>query len=253
MDAGSWSVFVPYSPLHAVTLAICALLIAIVAIGGRRRDSVAEARQRRTLASFALGAWILWYLWWNWSAVDPHQGLPLHVCGLMGVVAPLALLTANRWLRATMYFCAFTLTMQAFIQPVLVVGPAKLEFWKFWSLHSLILCCAVYDLVVLNFRPGWSDFTRACIVSAAYVALIIPVNFLTGANYGFVGNPPPEHALPPMVEYFGAWPGRVFIMLALVMVGYLLVLAPWVYATRRRMNADLPANGAHASTTRGAR
>ena len=153
--------------------------------------------QRRALAALAIGVWVLSYVWLNWGAIDPKV-LPLQVCGLMGVVAPLALLTGNRWLRAAMYFCTFTLTIQAFIQPILVLGPVTLEFWRFWLLHSLILCCAVYDLVVLRFRPGWSDVARACVMSAGYVALIVPVNLMIGTNYGFVGNPP-DQAQPPMI------------------------------------------------------
>jgi hypothetical integral membrane protein (TIGR02206 family) len=239
-----WSVFVPYSAMHAVTVVMCALAIALFAIQAQSlRGTAAELLQRRVLAGVAIAAWVLWYLWWNWNGIELQSGLPLHVCGLMGVLAPLALLTGNRWLRAAMYFSAFTLTLQAFIQPALAAGPATLEFWKFWSLHSLIYCCAVYDLVVLKFRPGWSDFARACIVSAVYVAIIIPVNFLLGTNYGFVGNPPPEVPLPPMIEYLGPWPGRVFIVLALVMIGYLIALAPWlVYGARRRIGADLSAD-----------
>jgi hypothetical integral membrane protein (TIGR02206 family) len=227
-----WSVFVPYTLLHAVTVLVCVVLIAaLVTLMARPRDAAAERVQRRTLAAAALGAWVLSYLWLNWEAIDP-KALPLQVCGLMGVVAPLALLTGNRWLRAAMYFSAFTLTIQAFIQPILVVGPAKLEFWRFWLLHSLILCCAVYDLVVLRFRPGWSDVTRAGVMSTGYVALIVPVNLMIGTNYGFVGNPP-DQALPPVIALLGPWPERIFVLMALVFFGYVLALLPWVGVRRR--------------------
>ena len=228
----SWSVFVPYTPLHAVTVAVCVVLIAaLVMLMARPRDDAAERMQRRALATVALGVWVLSYVWLNWSAIDP-KALPLQVCGLMGVVAPLALLTGNRWLRAAMYFCAFTLTIQAFIQPILVVGPAKLEFWRFWLLHSLILCCAVYDLMVLRFRPGWSDVTRAGVLSAGYVALIVPLNLMIGTNYGFVGNPP-DQALPPMIALLGPWPERIVVLMALVYFGYVLALLPWIGVRRR--------------------
>ncbi len=232
----SWSVFVPYTLLHAVTVAACVLLIAaLVMLMRRQRDTAAERVQRRTLAVLALGAWVLSYLWLNWNALDPTT-LPLQVCGLMGVVAPLALLTGNRWLRAILYFSAFTLTIQAFIQPILVLGPVTLEFWRFWLLHSLILCCAVYDLVVLRFRPSWGDVARACVLSAGYVAAIVPVNLMIGANYGFVGNPM-DQALPPMIALLGPWPERIFVLMALVFFGYLLAMLPWIGA-RRRAAAD---------------
>ena len=228
----TWSVFVPYTLLHAVTVAVCVVLVvALVMLMRRRRDTAAEIVQRRALAAFAIGAWVLSYVWLNWNTIDPKT-LPLQVCGLMGVVAPLALLTGNRWLRATLYFSAFTLTIQAFIQPILVLGPVTLEFWRFWLLHSLILCCAIYDLVILRFRPGWSDLVRACMMSAAYVALIVPVNLMIGTNYGFVGNPP-DQALPPMIALLGPWPERIFVLMALVYFGYVLALLPWIGVRRR--------------------
>jgi hypothetical integral membrane protein (TIGR02206 family) len=218
--------------LHAATVAACVVLIvALVMLMRRQRDTGIEPVQRRALAGIAIGAWVLSYLWLNWTAIDPKT-LPLHVCGLMGVVAPLALLTGNRWLRAAMYFCTFTLTVQAFIQPILVLGPVTLEFWRFWLLHSLILCCAVYDLVILRYRPGWSDLARACVLSAGYVALIVPVNLMMGTNYGFVGNPP-DQALPPVIALLGPWPERIFVLMALVFFGYLLAMLPWIGARRR--------------------
>jgi hypothetical integral membrane protein (TIGR02206 family) len=236
----SWSVFVPYTLLHAVTVAACvALVVLLVMLMARWRDTAAEPVQRRALAAVALGVWVLSYVWLNWAAIDP-KALPLHVCGLMGVVAPLALLTGNRWLRAAMYFCTFTLTIQAFIQPILVLGPVTLEFWRFWLLHSLILCCAVYDLVVLRFRPGWSDVARACVMSAGYVALIVPVNLMIGTNYGFVGNPP-DQAQPPIIALLGPWPERIVVLMALVFFGYLLAMLPWIGA-RRRMTSDTRAS-----------
>ncbi len=232
-----WSVFVPYTLLHSVTVAVCVVLVvALVMLMRRQRDTAAERVQRRALAAIAIGVWVLSYVWLNWEAIDP-KALPLHVCGLLGVVAPLALLSGNRWLRATLYFSAFTLTIQAFIQPILVLGPATLEFWRFWLLHSLILCCAVYDLVVLRFRPGWSDVARACVMSTGYVALIVPVNLMIGTNYGFVGNPP-DQALPPVIALLGPWPERIFVLVALVFFGYVLALLPWIGVRRRTAAGD---------------
>ena len=45
------------------------------------------------------------------------------------------------------------LTLQAFVQPALTAGPASLVFWAFWTAHTIIAACAVYDLAVLGFRP----------------------------------------------------------------------------------------------------
>ena len=38
-----------------------------------------------------------------------------------------------RVMRATLYFWTFALTLQAFIQPALVAGPATSVFWFFFA------------------------------------------------------------------------------------------------------------------------
>src|SRR5262249_4745671 len=147
----------------------CALVIVAIVFAGRAvADTPTEWRVRLTLALCALVYWFAYNTWWNWHGLDPVTGLPLQTCDVGGLIAPFALLTSNRWLRATLYFWAFAFATQAFIQPTLTVGPAQLLFWAFWSAHALILACALYDLIVLGFRPDWRDLGRAAIVTAAW-------------------------------------------------------------------------------------
>ena len=105
------------------------------------------------------------------------------------MIAPLALLTLNRWLRATLYFWAFALTTQAFIQPALQAGPANPLFWWFWAQHTIILGYAVFDLAVLGFRPQWQDCGRAGAAGAAYLAVVVPLDLWLNADYGYLGRP----------------------------------------------------------------
>jgi hypothetical integral membrane protein (TIGR02206 family) len=236
---GTWEVFVPFSGLHLFTVAVCALLIALFALAGRAlragqgKTKLREAKLRRSWAVFALAYWFAYIVWWNWNGIDLYGGLPLHLCDFNGLVAPLALLTLNRWARATLYFWSFTLTLQAFIQPLLSDGPGQLPFWAFWAGHTIIMASAVYDLVVLEFRPDWHDLKRATVVSLAYVAMVTPVNLELGTNYGFIGNPPAEKSIPPFINAMGPWPWRVLIVMGLAMIGFVLALLPWRIGSQR--------------------
>jgi len=178
----AWEVFSPYGGLHALAVAVCALLIAAPAWLGRALRPDGEAALRRTLAVLALGYWLAYNIWWNWNGLDWRTGLPLQLCDANGLMAPLALLTGWRWARASLYFWTAALTLQAFIQPALSAGPASPVFWAFWTAHTIIAACAVYDIAVLGFRPGWSDLARALLVSAAYLALVVPVNAWLGSE-----------------------------------------------------------------------
>jgi hypothetical integral membrane protein (TIGR02206 family) len=214
--------------LHLVTVAICALAIAALVAGGRALNARgAEAKLRIPWAIFALAYWFAYIIWWNWNGLDVDGGLPLHLCDINGVVAPLALLTRNRWARATLYFWSFTLSLQAFIQPLLSAGPAHLPFWSFWIGHTIIMASAVYDIAVLGFRPDWGDFRRVLVVSAAYVAVVLPIDLALGVDYGFIGNPPPGKIIPPFIDAMGPWPRRALIVMGLGVIGFAVTLLPW--------------------------
>jgi hypothetical integral membrane protein (TIGR02206 family) len=235
----AWDVFAPYGALHTLTLVACALLIAAPAGLARALPAEAEPALRRALALAAVGYWLAYNIWWSWHGLDLRTGLPLQICDLNGLVAPLALLTGRRWLRATLYFWTSVLTLQAFIQPTLTAGPALLAFWAFWASHTIVAACAAYDLAVLSFRPRWGDFARAALVSAAYLAVVVPVNLWLGSNYGFIGNPPASVKIPPFVDALGPWPQRALIVVVLAALGFLVALLPWRLVARgRRSNCD---------------
>ena len=229
---GAWDVFAPYSGTHALALIVCALLIAAPSLAGRRLQKNAEATLRRTLAALAVCYWLAYNIWWNWNGLDLRAGLPLQICDFNGLVAPLALMTGWRWARAALYFWTSALTLQAFIQPALTAGPALLVFWAFWAAHTIIAACAVYDIAVLGFRPGWSDLGRAVAASAVYVALVVPINLWLGANYGYIGNPADSKEIPPFVDALGLWPQRAIVLIALAPLGFVVVLLPWLVAAR---------------------
>lgn len=225
-------IFVPYGGLHALALAACALLIAAPTLLAHALRQDAEVALRRMLAALAVCYWLAYNTWWNWHGFDLHTGLPLHICDVNGLIAPLALLTGWRWARATLYFWTSALTLQAFVQAALTAGPASLVFWAFWTAHTIIAACAIYDLAVLGFRPGWNDLGSALIASAAYVVLIVPVNLWLGSDYGFIGNPPADIKIPPFVGALGPWPRRAIILVAMAAFGFLVVILPWRIVAR---------------------
>jgi hypothetical integral membrane protein (TIGR02206 family) len=205
------------------------LIAALVAAGRRLRAH--ETGMRRGLGIFGLVYWLSYNIWWNRNGFDPAIGLPLHICDLSGAIAPLALLTLNRWLRAALYFWAFALASQAFIQPALAAGPALPQFWWFWAQHTIILGYAIFDVMVLSFRPGWQDLRRAYIVGAIYLCIVVPFDIRFGADYGYLGNLP-ANRIPPFVAALGPWPVRAVILVALAAVAFLIVALPWQLTDR---------------------
>jgi uncharacterized membrane protein YwaF len=68
------------------------------------------------------------------------------------------------------------------------------------------------------------------------VVLVLPLNVLLGANYGFVGNSRPDN--PSIVDLLGPWPGRLIIIVLLVAAVLALLMLPWEIARRRHMTTQ---------------
>jgi hypothetical integral membrane protein (TIGR02206 family) len=227
VSPGDWTTFHPYGAMHFVTVLVCLLVIVAVTAAGHMLRADRKAAFCRAIGIFGLAYWVSYNVWWMRHARDLAVALPLHICDLNGVIAPLMLLTGNRWLRATCYFWTFALTTQAFIQPELVFGPSRVEFWWFWVQHTIILGCAVVDILVLGFRPDWRDLGRAYAASAIYILAVVPVNALLRSNYGYIGDPPPPARIPPLIDALGPWPLRAVIVVILAAAGFVVVLLPW--------------------------
>ena len=234
--------FTPFGTMHAVTAGVFAVSMAVASVLGRRwKGTRRELVFRRTWA-WSIVAWQLGAVayWARPSAFDLATSLPLQLCDVAVWVAPFALLTQKRWLRAVLYFWAIGLSTQAFFTPVLAEGPAHPKFWLFWIGHTQIVGSAIYDVVALGFRPRGRDFLIGTAANLVYFAAVMPLNLMYGVNYGFVGNITPEHRT--LIDSLGPWPLRlvwIFLLVHTIMLALWLVwpLAAWMVRGRRPLAA----------------
>jgi hypothetical integral membrane protein (TIGR02206 family) len=230
--------FRPFSLTHAAALlGIAAVTWWLVRIGRKSRDTVALTRLEKTMAIVNLVFVVAAHAWWMLPPrFDPAVNLPLQMCHLASLIASLALLTRWRWTRVLLYFWGIGLCTQALITPGLTDSPASIWFWAFWFQHGFIIVAAVYDLAVRGFRPDWKDYRTACVASVLYVAAVLPLDLVLGANYGFVGDTKP--AMPTLIDLLGPWPRRVVVIVALVAAVMALMMLPWRIAAARRHGTD---------------
>jgi hypothetical integral membrane protein (TIGR02206 family) len=225
--------FRAFSVLHAVVLAVIAVLTAVAITLRRRRGGVAAApsRAERAIGGFYLAIWVATFVWLLFPPRhDPATTYPLQLCHLCGAAAALVLLSPQRGVRAVLYFCGLGLCAQALITPALSEGPAFYPFWFFWGTHGMIVGVAVYDVVARGFRPGLRDYGVACIVAAIYVAAVLPIDVALGWNYGFVG--PSRPGVPSIVDLLGPWPQRLLLIAAIAAAAMGSLLVPWIVAGR---------------------
>lgn len=228
---GAWlDSFQPFSTTHAIViLTFITLTFAMVITGLRWRNATKGLRFERTVGAAILFGWLIINIYqFSSDEFDPAQSLPLHLCDIAAPIAALALITRARSLRAILYFWGIGLNTQAFITPLLQSGPAHFSFWAFWGLHFAIVSSAIYDLIVRRFRPTWRDYAIAVIASAAYLALVLPIDIAFGFNYGYVGNTKPHRAT--IIDALGPWPQRIAVISFLVCAVMALLMLPWQIA-----------------------
>lgn len=194
----------------------------------------------------------------NWWWLRPEkfsiqESLPLHMCDLVGLLAPLALLTRIRWTRALLHFWGLGLCSQWVFTPVAQVGPQHVEFWISFVLHASILGLAAWDVCVGGYRPtrDWRDWRLAVLGGVAYAAAMtalniainrtLPPDALTRANYGYLGDTRPD--AETIVNYLGAWPLRIAWIMLLGFAALTFVQLAWALADRLGLSTLKPPSG----------
>lgn len=227
--------FHPFTAFHWVTSGVCLAIMALTSglclwWRGTRREFIF----RRSWAVCVLVFQVVFVIYYVRPPFDIAYSLPLHICDLAGLFGGLALLTQKRWTRVILYYWGICLSTQAFITPVLHsdFGYADIEYWAFWGLHLVIVGSAVYDLVVLRFRPTWLDFRTAVLGTGAYTAAIFVFNRKLGTNYLYIGPRKPDN--PTIIDHLGEYPWRALWLCLIVIAGFAVFTAVWPSAWRRQ-------------------
>ena len=224
--------FQPYSAWHgAMVVTIALTLAAAIAVRLRRPGGAwTTGPVERAVALGFLALWVASFLWLRFSRYyDPLSSYPLQMCHWCAVIAAVTLMRPHRGFRAIAYFCGLALCTQAIITPGLTDGPAMYWFWFFWLSHGMVVGVPLYDVAARGYRPDSRDYAIGCAAAVAYVAILLPIDLLTGWNYGFIG--PGKPGTPSIVDMLGPWPLRLVWIVLLAAAAMLVMLLPWL-ATR---------------------
>lgn len=209
----------PWSLSHLLVLAFTVVSLALLVWVGRRGPRHDQPAARRDAIGLSLGCMGLailaasWGYWLLFRPFDLQRSLPLHWCDIAGLLAPLALITAWRPLRAAGFYWSLAFTTQAFFAPVVDEPPSTLRWWLYWLSHWAILACATYDFWARGYRPRWRDCLLALLCCYIFLIVVVPFVLISGTNYGYVGRTKP--GVPSPIDFLGAWPWRAIWMVAL--------------------------------------
>lgn len=140
------------------------------------------------------------------------SALPLHVCDVAGAFCALAIATRHPDVATLGSLTAVLYSSVAICQPDLGIGPTPVELALFWTRHISLVVASIYLIFGLELLPTWRGYWQWVAFVVAYVALIVPLNYLLKTNFGYMSD---MKDVPRLLDELGAWPNRLLPMVAI--------------------------------------
>ena len=163
--------------------------------------------------------------------------LPLHLCDLSLVLAPIVLLTGSRRLYEPLYFWGLGGALQPLLTPTVPHGFPAVQCLLFFSAHALLVTSALYATVVMRLRPTGRSVWRVWLLLHAYAAFVFGVNTLLGTNYLYIMWKP---RAPTLLSLLGPWPWYLLALDAVALAIMCLCYAPFFVGDRLAARARVP-------------
>ncbi len=222
--------FVRWSPPHywaiIITLAVAAALI----LYARRLSQARRYLLCRILAVIVAAQFISEFTWRAFADDygDWKNNLPLHFCGIMMIVAFIALWWRRHGACAFAYFGIMAGCIQALITPAMAHGYPSMAYYIFFIAHGLLLVVGLSIPCILGWRArGWDDL-KTLLYADVYLLAVIPINLWLGTNYGYTQQSPVQGS---MLDNLGAGPWY-YLWLQLPVWGLFRILYLFVYDKR---------------------
>lgn len=209
---------------HGLTLLIAALAGVLLVYMGRKSDAAGKDRIGRFIGLSIVVAMLLWIVVRLVQGTFDHRiDLPLALCRLMGLLAPILAYTKSYRLFEVLYFWILAGTLQALITPDLDPGFPHLKCMKFWVVHAGLVILIFYFVLVHRYRPTWKSMWKSFGWLQVAFLLTIVLNYLFDANYNFL-NAKPDSA--SILDHLGEWPYYILFGQMLVLPVFALVYLP---------------------------
>ena len=154
-----------------------------------------------------------------------NDSLPFYLCDVVAIVLAFALFTKNQRLVEIGYLWAIAGTLQGLIMPTLWFDHGELEFYIFFLQHGGGPVAAIFLVWGLGIVPAQGAMRRAIYWSLGYIVVVMFINWIIGANYGFLNRKPAGGTL---FDHMGPWPHYLVTLqvIAYALYFFLLKIAP---------------------------
>ena len=167
----------------------------------------------------------------TWSA---KTSLPLPLCDVGVLVAAVACWWNVPLMVELTYFWGIAGTLQAVAFPDLSSSFPHLVWFQYTGGHLGIVFAALFLVIGMRLAPRKGAILRVFSITLAYTAFVGVVDWLSGANYMFLRQPPSEWTL---LKVLGPWPWYVVSAAGVAVVLITLLDMPF-WHSRLTMHTD---------------
>lgn len=229
------STFVPFGLPHCAALAVTAAATVFM-VRLNRSPQVAPERKRRAnvilavilVISVSLDPLLTWLRYREYPDTVWRQvietALPLYLCDVVSFVLAYALVRRRQRWAELGYIWGMAGTLQGLLTPTLQYSWDAPEYYAFFVQHGGVPVAALTLAFGTALKPQPNAFGRVVFWSWIYMLVVYGLNWLLGANYGFLNAKPSAATL---FDYMGPYP---WYLLTLQFVGfalYALLLIPF--------------------------
>lgn len=187
----------------------------------RRHESKAAAGLAVTLL-LQQGLLYAWY--WTSGAFEWGESLPLYPCRLSILLSVLMLLRDSEKIYHVVFYWAVAGGGMALLSPdTSTFSLPHFMFLQYFVGHGGLLMAIGFMAWVREYRIPRNAILRVYKWSLVYVALVLPINWITNGNYGYLSRPIAGNILAIFPKtpflYLSFLVGGMFILFGLIHIG----------------------------------
>jgi hypothetical integral membrane protein (TIGR02206 family) len=226
--------FIPFGRAHIDAIVLALLVPAILAALVRFANSKAVTNTVRGLFAAEL---IAMYALWFWLLYTGIVGnaLPMHLCDWAAIATIVTLIRPNQRSFELAYFWTFSGTLQATLTPELALGWPDLRFVIFFGFHCGVIAGVLYLMLGMRMRPYPDSLPRVIGWTVFYGIAAGTVDWITGANYGFLRGKPVN---PSALDLLSPWPWYIAELVPIGIAFILVLYLPFFVVDRLRPHAS---------------
>jgi hypothetical integral membrane protein (TIGR02206 family) len=227
----SLAAFPLFGPSHLLVLFLTAALPVALGLLMRRNEAAREWASRSFVALLVLNKLAVIATASRAGTLSIDNALPMHLCDWAIVAVILALLWRGQRVFELAYFWGLGGTLQAVLTPDLPEGFSDPGTWMFFISHSGVIAADLFLISAWRLAPNPGAVWRAMAWSQLYLVTVAAVDWLTGANYGYLCEKPAQASL---LDHLGPWPFYILSLEAAALLSYALYQAPFFVLRKLR-------------------